>query len=801
MRNKISIYKQYTYFALLIPALILVAGIAIGFFNYQIVKKDRELIYMNYASRIDSVIETIFQYITIFSEIVGEKILVEPVLTTKKIGEILKETYKIAEISQDIGALTKFDFVTPDGKVVANVTQGALRTPLFVKKDEREWMTLAPEQPWRLHVSSHIVKGIIQKGLMIDYGIPVGFGIANQQGKFLGTVSSGVDIDKLARKITNSLNSESAKFIVLNDTFEIIVQSNSKSQSSFEEKEKLRTLINLKKDEILSTPIQHDGGEYYVYKHIENFPVIILVGESKDILAHEYNKKVVLPAMVSMLLGGLILILFHYFRNKIIKPVKELSELADEIAEGKFDADIPRYAYIEIRNLAGNIRKIKDYAVEINKIKKELEATTLRLKESNSILEQKVDERTKELQDALDTKKRVLNNVSHEVRTPLHAILNLSSALIEQWGKLSEQEKLQYHHMLYDSSLRLEELVSNILDLSAAENHQFQLYITKFNIVSLAKETINQCKGIALGLRKEIHYNIKIQEGLLLEIQGDRRKIKQVFYNFLSNAIKYGHEQNEIEISIMYSEEDRVLTLGVKDTGIGIPNEEIEKIFEVFTESSNTRSMSGGKGLGLALCKEIIKLHGGKIWASNNKDGVGSTFYFTIPQHEVSKITDNVVPNITQEYKSIQNLEARRVEDKITIMVIDDEEVIMNVVALMLNGFGYNLITMQGGRAALDFFEENNCHIDLILLDVMMPDIYGLKLLEMIKQNPALRKIPVIIQSGLHDEAEIKKALDLGAEGFISKPYNKKEMIAVITEVLAKYHVSAMRVAEVEEGV
>lgn len=753
MKKKSSIYKQYAYFALLVPALILITGVIISFINYQIVKKDREILYLNAASKINNVIDISFNYIAQFAEIVGEKISSESSLNDEKIGKILKETYAVARISQDIGTLTKFDFVTADGKVIANVTQGALRTPLFVKKNEGEWMTLAAEQPWKLHISSEIVKGIAPNGLIAEYGIPVGLGITNREGIFLGTVLSGVDVTKLANRIADSLNLESAKFIVLNDQFELIAQSNSKSHFIFNETEKLRAVVaDSPKIKVLSSPIQYDGGEYYVYRHVDDYPFIILVGENKEILENEYRKKVVPPAILSIFLGAWILSLFHYFRSKIIKPVKELSDLADEIVDGKSDIVIPTYNYTEIQNLADNIRKIKDYTVAIDS-KRELEKSALQLKDSNLILEQRVDERTKELQNALEVKTEFLNNISHEIRAPINGFSMAADNLINHWKKLNEERRYEMVEMIAKSAKRINDLTAHLIELSKLSSKNKILKLQEVNLCDLIKDIVDECQDLYLD-NKKIGFVFKPKKQYYAKI--DKEAIGQVLRNILVNSTKFSPDDSIITLTI--KELKKELVISISDIGVGIPADELKTIFNPFTQSSRTKSSAGGTGLGLAIAKQIVEQHGGEIYALNNEKR-GCSFIFTLP----------VLKNI---YIGKKNNAGK-------ILVIDDEEIALNVIETGLTLRGFKVVVAAGGVEGLKYLQKHHEEISIVLLDLMMPGIYGLEVLKVIKEK--YPQLIVIIQSGIADDDEIGKALSLGADDFFRKPYKIDDVVAVIS--------------------
>ena len=205
----------------------------------------------------------------------------------------------------------------------------------------------------------------------------------------------------------------------------------------------------------------------------------------------------------------------------------------------------------------------------------------------------------------------------------------------------------------------------------------------------------------------------------------------------------------------------------VTDQGIGIPPGEELLIFQPFVQSSSTKTKAGGTGLGLAICHDIISAHHGRIWATNNPGG-GVTFSVTIPTDSSSKPSEQLPSTPAAN-----------------ILLIDDEEACLMSMDLLLYGSNYILHKANGGVAGLEFLRTHPGQIDVILLDLMMPDIYGLNLLADLKHDQSHMHIPVILQSGTSDEAEIKKAFVMGVAGFIRKPYDKPTILAEIAKVLA----------------
>jgi len=250
-----------------------------------------------------------------------------------------------------------------------------------------------------------------------------------------------------------------------------------------------------------------------------------------------------------------------------------------------------------------------------------------------SLLDNKVRERTKELEEALVLKKEFLNNLSHEIRTPVQGIIVFAQSLYESWHKFTEDKKFTLAKNLNDSVERFQDFVSNILDMSKFETGKIHLDLEQINLAELTEEVITETKSLASHKNLKLLINIKSSS---IIAKADRFKIKQVIRNLIANAVKYTKE-GEIVITLsegnVASEDGKQLTgllLSVSDQGIGIPEQEVELIFEAFTQSSRTKTGAGGRGLSLSVSRRIIDAHLGKIWASNNIPS-GATFSFIIP--------------------------------------------------------------------------------------------------------------------------------------------------------------------------
>jgi|GEM_PF-96976 len=391
----------------------------------------------------------------------------------------------------------------------------------------------------------------------------------------------------------------------------------------------------------------------------------------------------------------------------------------------------------------------------------------------NKNLKAIVENRTAHLQDALSVKQEVLNNLSHEIRTPMQGIIGVSKELATSWDKMTDSEKFMYVSVIANSGDRLMNLVSSILDLSKFEYGKMIFDMkSNINIHKIILDASDRIQAFILSEKKDIKVTVNVATNTNVAIYCDKVKINQLFTNLFSNSVRYIKKKGYIKISIdSYKHYLRVI---VEDNGIGIPDGEEEKIFDAFVRSSKTKDYAGGAGFGLTLCREIVKAHKGKIVAENKKKGGGATFTVLLPYGSSKEILFQKEKTDT----SIKMLDAddiRKKNNKPKILLVDDEQICLDSIGLIVESMGYDIVKIDSGKSALKYLAKNS-DITLILLDLMMPDIYGLEVLKKIKLNPKTKNIPVVIQSGLADIREMKDAMNGGAVGFIKKPYNRSDV-------------------------
>ncbi|NTU54791.1 MAG: GAF domain-containing protein [Anaerolineales bacterium] len=370
---------------------------------------------------------------------------------------------------------------------------------------------------------------------------------------------------------------------------------------------------------------------------------------------------------------------------------------------------------------------------------------------NNATLYDESQELIKTLKEVDQLKSQFLANMSHELRTPLNSIIGFSRVILKGIdGPVTEMQQ-QDLTAIYNSGQHLLGLINDILDLARIEAGKMEL---NFEEVHLS-EMVHSVFSTAKGLVKE--KPIKLVEQVPADmptIRGDTMRVRQVLLNLISNASKFTDEGSiTVETRVQKAPNGRLEALvNVVDTGPGISAEGQEKLFKAFSQvdGSATRK-SGGSGLGLSICANLIQLHGGRIGVTSS-EGIGSTFWFTIPLHK----------------QPLEEIPA----DKKVVLAIDDDPQVISLYERYLNPQGYHVVPLTEPAKALERIKELKPFA--VTLDIMMPNIDGWTVLTEIKSDPATRDIPIIICSIVE---QTDKGFNLGAADYLVKPILEEDLV------------------------
>jgi signal transduction histidine kinase len=374
---------------------------------------------------------------------------------------------------------------------------------------------------------------------------------------------------------------------------------------------------------------------------------VYIVADTREI--NDYiNKILLISGIVTLVVCSVVWLLAMYMQRSISTPILQLAHTAQEITANH---DYSIEAKSDYSDETGVLARAFNEMINV------VHARDIELKQANETLEQKVEIRTRQLEEskrraemASEAKSEFLRNMSHEFRTPLHALISFSSYGIKEYETAERSQLQQYFTMMQKGAQRLSKLVNEVLDLARMEQGEQMFTMAKSNMVDIAARSAELVQSLA----NEKKLTLKLEHALpAIDVVCDQDKIMQVITNLLANAIKFTPNGNAITIEMVVNNQDtdRRITVAVVDEGIGIPENEVEMIFESFRQSSRTNTGAGGTGLGLAICRSIVQAHSGRIWAQNNPSGKGARVSFTMPcmLAEGSRIVANQTVEVKYE--------------------------------------------------------------------------------------------------------------------------------------------------------
>lgn len=389
-----------------------------------------------------------------------------------------------------------------------------------------------------------------------------------------------------------------------------------------------------------------------------------------------------------------------------------------------------------------------------------------------------------ELLRATLLKDEFLANMSHELRTPLNVILGMVEGLQDDvFGKINERQWKALTNV-QTSATHLLELINDILDLSKFDAGRLELNCSPTSVAELCQSSLAFIRQQAA--EKQIQLSVNSEEKLP-DILIDERRMRQVLINLLNNAVKFTHSGGSVTLEALLiqgtaeSSDQQTLRLSVVDTGIGIAASDHQKLFQPFVQiDSALNRQYVGTGLGLALVKRIVELHGGHVSMSSAL-GEGSSFFVDLPLLSLAVSNDN----------TIDRTEAGDGTGVITIsrparliLLAEDNEANIATVASYLTAKGYQLIIARNGLEAVEMATTNG--LALILMDVQMPEMDGLEAMRRIRSEPNLASLPIVALTAFAMDNDRDRCLAAGADRYVSKPIKLRQLVSIIEELLSR---------------
>jgi len=388
-------------------------------------------------------------------------------------------------------------------------------------------------------------------------------------------------------------------------------------------------------------------------------------------------------------------------------------------------------------------------------------------------------------------KDEFLANTSHELRTPLNGMIGLADAMIDGAAGPMTDPQIANLSMIVSSGMRLSNLVNDILDFSKLRRRNIELQRKAVNLSALVHLVLSLNKPMVREKRLRLVNEVDAD---LPSVDADEGRLEQIMHNLVGNAIKFT-ERGEIRVGAEV--DDGVVRVSVVDTGIGISPERQERIFESFEQvDGDVGREYGGAGLGLAITKNLVELHGGAIWVES-KANAGSTFYFTLPlasaeareaagakseprrfNEGILKLSEGVLR--TSDDDPVSTLLAKHPDEaEFHILMVDDEPINLQVLVNFLSKGAYALSQASNGPEALEMI-ANGPRFDLVLLDVMMPKMSGYEVCKRIREQHSPDELPIVMLTAKNRVGDIVIGFEAGANDYVVKPVSKNELLVRI---------------------
>jgi len=419
-----------------------------------------------------------------------------------------------------------------------------------------------------------------------------------------------------------------------------------------------------------------------------------------------------------------------------------------------------------IGGLTVNKKTPGEFAPEVIDVLKTFAAQSA-LAIQNARLFREIGDKSRQLELADRHKSEFLANMSHELRTPLNAIIGYSEMLQEDAVDLGAEQFTDDLKRINAAGKHLLELINAVLDLSKIEAGKMELYLERFEVAGLVRDIAAVIQPLAAKNANRLEVHCADAVGVM---RADLTKVRQALFNLLSNACKFT-DRGTVTLAVSREAGDRPesVVFRVSDTGIGMTPEQLARLFEAFSQAdAATTRKYGGTGLGLALSRRLCRMMGGDVTAESLA-GRGSTFTIRLPAEVPEVVEEPVAPAAAPVAGSASGVG--------TVLVIDDEAAVRDLMQRFLTREGFRVVTASGGEEGVRLARE--LRPDAITLDVMMPGMDGWAVLSALKADPDVADIPVIMLT-IVDDRNLGYAL--GASDYLTKPIDRERLVTILKE-------------------
>lgn len=377
-------------------------------------------------------------------------------------------------------------------------------------------------------------------------------------------------------------------------------------------------------------------------------------------------------------------------------------------------------------------------------------------------------------------KDEFLVNTSHELKTPLHGIINLSQSMLEGTAGPVNEAQRNSLSVVVSVARRLTKLIEDIMDFSKLKNNEIELVKTNVSLQAVMQG--NMEIWLHYLANKKVELKVDIPDDLP-RVYADENRLLQILYNLIGNAVKF---TDEGAIVVVASREGDQVNVRISDTGIGIAEEKQRLVFQSFEQAGAPLAREyGGAGLGLSITKRLVELNGGTIEVESEV-GVGSRFTFTLPiSPEQREQASDMQPKKPLDIRAqrVPSPDMRQENHPFTILAVDDDEANLQVILHILAGESYNILMASDGEEALRQLDKKP-RIDLVIMDVMMPGLSGYEATRLIRERYSISRLPILLATVKNEPEDLTSGFSAGANDFLIKPFYAHELRARVRTLL-----------------
>ena len=693
-----------------------------------------------------------------------------PFEKTARLGALMDVFASYSDAYPDILSI---NLVSPEGESKAyyanNLNQAPQSYPFFeqVKSSSmRQQKFMVPTANNTTHIY------LVQQIFSVDYQLKR----PKQQGYIIVQVDpSVIHSSILESPYNNTLNlliTQQGEILFSSDPNLYAQSLNVEETQKIQETAERSTLKSIKLSSVdnierMVYAVQLSGGYYY----LSSIPKALLYQSGKAI-------SLITALIVILSVITLPILIFIVVRNLLLNPIELLGAASHKVGDGNLSVSLPEQSNDEVgllfRDFNHMVKQIRDSQSELKTYKLHLEemvdVRTKELEETNQQLEIAI----KEAEQASDLKSRFLANMSHEIRTPLTAIMGFTEQLI-----VNPQATANRNHLstVLRNSKHLLELINNILDLSKIEAEKLDVEHRPFKLQPLLEDVESIIAPLAQ--EKQLSFSMDYQFPLPRSIYSDITRLKQILLNITTNAVKFT-EYGGIRLSVRFIHQSQSVEFVIEDTGIGMSDSEIKRVFKPFEQADSTTTRRfGGTGLGLCISKNLAQLLGGDVEVLSEQ-GVGSKFTIRVlanfPNGDyqlINKLEESAyIPDASQELAATQ-FDA-------SILLAEDNPDNQELICLLLDAWGIKPDIANNGAEAVEKALVND--YQLILMDMQMPVMGGLEATEMLRH--AAYDGPIIALTANVMKHDVESYLAAGCDATLAKPIDKKQLGQVLLEHL-----------------